>query len=825
LTNIKLYVNGAHARAQVFGELVAGTVGITIDAKFNDEWNDLAKHLVCRNGKVVKTKLDFQNGFTVAPETMIAGGNLEIGFDGISQDGNIVFPTVWASCGVVKDGANANDDYSADPTNPVWDQLEKQIGDLSKLETSAKDSIVKAVNEVAKKDVKIPVATTETLGGIKAEPATEADTQPVRIGADGMLYTAPGGGSGGTDDYSKLSNKPKINGVELSDNKTSADLGIGDPTDEQVSNAVNAYLEVNPVSGATFEKHRGNLWNGVVYTKVPTVGDNIFALPTSGSGKVIAFRAKPNTEYVLTLPSLASPGNIGQADYAGICTQPPTGYNNSPIVWVEWQVVTGGLGRYCHFKTNDKFLPDSAYIVWQFPGAADLTGAIVFEGSDVADYVNVGTYSSENGMVTSPDLQIKHVNLSQDIADNLHKAVTAVQPEDMLYEMTNVPSYNMSPKSKQNVGDSSLGDLVSMINSAVLSDEYLRTFVKLGSHYAHCPSVCVKDDIAYVVAFQNTKNTTDSYLLPEVSTELYVVDIATMTVLAQHKVAGHGSTVGNLTFTYGSGAAQGVLLNDSTIRTVFVAKLSDEEWHQCYRDFDIATSTFGDIGLCQIVSDGQNYDFTTANASLHIQAIGNTTVNTNIVCQPAFVNGTYYVACGCSDQWDNMPILKTTDWIHFEYWATPTLEGNKAKFEMAIATDGTYLYTATRQQTGETMPIMKVKLSDGSVAGHTAIPDGNASRPYILVQGSELFVSNILTENRLNSSQITTIGKTVMTIGHSFALPTMVYPTFVKCSKGYFVAFMIPYGLYCCTLSAIPKYDMVKSVNIAAKLISLVTGE
>lgn len=194
MTNIKLYVNGAHARAQVFGELVAGTVGITIDAKFNDEWNDLAKHLVCRNGKVVKTKLDFQNGFTVATETMIAGGNLEIGFEGMSQDGKIVFPTVWASCGVVKDGANANDDYSADPTNPVWDQLEKQIGDLSKLETSAKSSIVDAVNEAANKDAKIPVATAETLGGVKAEPATEADTQPVRIGADGMLFTAPGGG-------------------------------------------------------------------------------------------------------------------------------------------------------------------------------------------------------------------------------------------------------------------------------------------------------------------------------------------------------------------------------------------------------------------------------------------------------------------------------------------------------------------------------------------------------------------------------------------------------------------------------------------------------
>lgn len=35
-----------------------------------------------------------------------------------------------------------------------------------------------------------------------------------------------GGGGGGTFDYSQLSNKPSINGVILSGNKTSSDLGI-----------------------------------------------------------------------------------------------------------------------------------------------------------------------------------------------------------------------------------------------------------------------------------------------------------------------------------------------------------------------------------------------------------------------------------------------------------------------------------------------------------------------------------------------------------------------------------------------------------------------
>ena len=35
-----------------------------------------------------------------------------------------------------------------------------------------------------------------------------------------------GGGAGGTTNYDNLTNKPKVNGIVLSGNKTSADLGI-----------------------------------------------------------------------------------------------------------------------------------------------------------------------------------------------------------------------------------------------------------------------------------------------------------------------------------------------------------------------------------------------------------------------------------------------------------------------------------------------------------------------------------------------------------------------------------------------------------------------
>lgn len=40
----------------------------------------------------------------------------------------------------------------------------------------------------------VPQATSSALGGVKADPKQSGDTQPVRIGTDGKLYTAQGDG-------------------------------------------------------------------------------------------------------------------------------------------------------------------------------------------------------------------------------------------------------------------------------------------------------------------------------------------------------------------------------------------------------------------------------------------------------------------------------------------------------------------------------------------------------------------------------------------------------------------------------------------------------
>lgn len=65
------------------------------------------------------------------------------------------------------------------------------------------------------------------IDNVDIDIITDNDNTKVEITRkDGTKKSAIVGSTGGTDDYNNLSNKPKINGVELSGNKTLEDLGI-----------------------------------------------------------------------------------------------------------------------------------------------------------------------------------------------------------------------------------------------------------------------------------------------------------------------------------------------------------------------------------------------------------------------------------------------------------------------------------------------------------------------------------------------------------------------------------------------------------------------
>lgn len=99
----------------------------------------------------------------------------------------------------------------------------------------------------------LPQATAEALGGIKANARTEEDTQEIKIDtATGMLYTTPTGGTGGTNDYTDLENKPSINNVTLQGSLTLEQLGIqaaGDyVTNEELTTELGGYVSTDSLN-------------------------------------------------------------------------------------------------------------------------------------------------------------------------------------------------------------------------------------------------------------------------------------------------------------------------------------------------------------------------------------------------------------------------------------------------------------------------------------------------------------------------------------------------------------------------------------------------
>ena len=135
LTSIRLIVRGAKACVEVHGVLTAGMVGIPVTIDCDGSWNGLTKNLVCRGGLgyenfkgVSRTIMGVGTTAKVAPEVMNAGAVLYLGIEGYNADGTLVIPTTWACCGIIQEGVKTEGGPSEDPTLPIWNQLQAQIG-------------------------------------------------------------------------------------------------------------------------------------------------------------------------------------------------------------------------------------------------------------------------------------------------------------------------------------------------------------------------------------------------------------------------------------------------------------------------------------------------------------------------------------------------------------------------------------------------------------------------------------------------------------------------------------------------------------------------
>lgn len=184
--------------------LTAGmSKAVTVQFVFSPAWDGLTKTAVFTNGKTTVDVLAASwDGDTVpVPHEVLAvpGRHARVGVYGADESG-VVLPTVWVSLGKVQPGADPSGDETADPSLPVWAQLQKQIGDLDDLKTYNKGNLVDAINEARSsggsggggytigEGLKLDAAT-NTLSVDTAAAVEKDNTKPVTSAA---VYTEVG---------------------------------------------------------------------------------------------------------------------------------------------------------------------------------------------------------------------------------------------------------------------------------------------------------------------------------------------------------------------------------------------------------------------------------------------------------------------------------------------------------------------------------------------------------------------------------------------------------------------------------------------------------
>ena len=146
----KIQVNGAIAKTVYRKVIPAGIIGAQVELDYaEDIWRGLHKTVVFK-GAVTKDVVTDANIVTIPPEVVGKPfSRFRIGVYGVDDDGDIVIPTLWEDIGAILGATAPSGDTNTGPSLPIWAQIQAMIGNLDELETTARDNLVAAVNEVA----------------------------------------------------------------------------------------------------------------------------------------------------------------------------------------------------------------------------------------------------------------------------------------------------------------------------------------------------------------------------------------------------------------------------------------------------------------------------------------------------------------------------------------------------------------------------------------------------------------------------------------------------------------------------------------------------
>ena len=230
---IKVRYSKVNGRCVQSEPLTSGMVGQPIHFEYSHDFDGLAVTAVFTDGANTVNVVNSGNECVIPHEVLTnVGAAVKVGI--YATKGNeLVIPTIYAHIGVVLKGADPSGDVSADPTLPVWAQIQGIIGNLNDLDTEAKNNLVAAINEAAQSGgggSTVELDTTLTQSGKAADAKAVGDRlsalseekvsiTDITLGqhTDGMIYIFVAGNPIGTG--------IKISGtdISISDNITVTD--------------------------------------------------------------------------------------------------------------------------------------------------------------------------------------------------------------------------------------------------------------------------------------------------------------------------------------------------------------------------------------------------------------------------------------------------------------------------------------------------------------------------------------------------------------------------------------------------------------------------
>jgi hypothetical protein len=259
----------------------------------------------------------------------------------------------------------------------------------------------------------------------------------------------------------------------------------------------------------------------------------------------------------------------------------------------------------------------------------------------------------------------------------------------------------------------------------------------------------------YVVSTANQVTTGDNALDVNCFVRLQILQGTTggtinTPILSTTTLAKNGDVIGGKTIISGAGIPNAYMVGD-VLHITFTAQCSDGIWYLMHNTVNCLTDVIGTPEICTMESGLMN----TQKIATHLGRTDNDQISMNGTFT-AF-GGYYYAGVACYDFWKTGAIIRTTNFVDWEFVKEPIFTGinPQCQWEISMGTLGSNMYMAMRQidlnPSSDVKPMILAKLdSSCNVLDWVEVPSLVSRPEFFSRNASELFLA-FPTNSRLNT--------------------------------------------------------------------------